>query len=75
MSTSKTLFVSWAIRLGCIALVAVLNAVLSALSNGSLQLPIPAALDTIIGTLIAEFVDWLIPYEGNPASTVSTPTQ
>ena len=71
MSTTKTLFVSWGVRLGCIALVAILNALTAALSNGSVQLPLPAAFDPIIGSLLAEFVDLLIPYEGSatPSST------
>jgi hypothetical protein len=69
MSTTKTLFVSWGVRLGSIALVAIVNYIIAGLSNGSVQLPIPVALDPILGSLLAEFVDWLIPYEKAPAST------
>ena len=64
MSKTQTLLVSWGIRLGSIALVAILNFVIAGLTNGSVQLPVPAALDPILGSLLAEFVDWLVPYEG-----------
>jgi len=62
MSKTKTLFVSWGIRLGSIALVAVLNYIVAGLSNGTVQLPIPVAFDPVLGTLLAEFIDWLVPY-------------
>ena len=74
MSKTQTLFVSWAVRLGCIALVAVLDFIIAGLSNGTVQLPVPAALDPILGSLLAEFVDWLVPYEG-PAAAPVTPAQ
>jgi hypothetical protein len=69
MSKTQTLFISWGVRLGSIALVAILNFVIAGLTNGSVQLPIPAALDPILGSLLAEFVDWLIPYEGTSSAS------
>lgn len=63
LSKSGQALLSLGIRVGAIALVAVLDYVSAGLSHGTIQLPVPAFADTIIGLLVAEADTWAIQWE------------
>jgi hypothetical protein len=63
MTKTQQAFLSFVIRVGVIAAVAVLNFVSAGLTNGNLQLPIPAVLVPLIGLVLSEADTWLVNWQ------------
>jgi hypothetical protein len=63
MTKTQQALLSLGIRLGVIAAVAVLNFISAGLTNGTLQLPIPAILVPVIGLIISEADTWLVNWQ------------
>jgi hypothetical protein len=54
---------SWSIRLGAVAVVAVLDYLITALNHGLITLPYPAITVPLVGNALAEADTWLVNWE------------
>lgn len=69
MTKTQQALLSFFIRVGVIAAVAVLNFITAGLTNGTLQLPIPAVLIPLIGLVLSEADTWLVNWQtANPTA-------
>jgi len=71
MTKTNQALLSLLIRVVVIGVVAALDFIVAGLSNGSVQLPIPAVLVPVLGLILSEADTWLVNWE--KTQTPATP--